>query len=118
MNTPHRMVIRKATNGGFIAEHQYKANPGGPTPDNEEFQLPTLARLKKHIGAHFEPEPKPQKRTTQQDRDEIRSLRSGRKQLLDSLPDPRREWTGRDPQAEDPRQMRQGPLEEFPMKRI
>jgi hypothetical protein len=148
---PHRMVVRKTANAGYIAEHHYKPEPGGPTPDSDEYQLPTLARLKKHIGAHFEPEPirmavpssfedggqvqqtglalvhngekvvpaKPkQKQTVPQDRDEIRSLRSGRKQLLDSLPDPRREWTGRDPQTEDPRQMRQGPLEDFPMKRI
>lgn len=118
MKSPHRMILRKTANDGFIAEHHYQAEPGGPTPESDEYQLPTLARLKKHIGAHFEPEPKSQKRTPQQDRDEIRSLRSGRKQLLDNLQDKRQEWTGRDPQTEDPRQMRQGPLEDFPMKRI
>lgn len=52
----HRIHIRKAANGGFIAENHYKAEAGGQMPEMEEHSIPDLDQLHQHIDEHMSPD--------------------------------------------------------------
>ena len=48
---PHVIHIRRAANGGFIVEHEYKKGDGDgdEPPDNEEHQVNNIDELQQHI---------------------------------------------------------------------
>jgi len=52
----HKMHIRRATSGGFIAEHE--SMPGSePMGPNEEHAVPNLEALQQHVAEHFSGQP-------------------------------------------------------------
>jgi hypothetical protein len=51
--TVHKMHIRRTANGGYIAEHEFKGEPGEPPIENEEHHIPDLDTLQAHVGEHM-----------------------------------------------------------------
>lgn len=51
----HRMHIRRSANGGFIAEHHFKAEKGkeADVQEPEEHQVSDIDQLKQHLEEHM-----------------------------------------------------------------
>lgn len=49
----HRMNIRHAASGGYIAEHQFKPSMNGPAQEPEEHAIPDMDALKAHVEQHM-----------------------------------------------------------------
>jgi len=54
----HRMEIKRAANGGYIATHHFKQEPGevGPAPESEDNALSDMNQLHDHLDEHMGPE--------------------------------------------------------------
>jgi hypothetical protein len=51
--TVHKMHIRRTANGGYIAEHEFKSEPGATPVENEEHHVPDLNTLQAHVGEYM-----------------------------------------------------------------
>jgi hypothetical protein len=47
------MHIRKADNGGFIAQHELPPDEQGAPQPGQEHILPDIGALQQHVGDHF-----------------------------------------------------------------
>jgi len=55
---PHRMEIRHAASGGYIATHHFKPEPDemgrmGPSPESEDHAISDMAQLHDHMDEHM-----------------------------------------------------------------
>lgn len=54
---PHKLHVRHAAGGGYIAEHHFKGGANGEAPpEMEEHAVPDIAALQEHVGQHMAPE--------------------------------------------------------------
>ncbi len=142
---PHKIEIRELTDGSFHIKHSSKPRADRPedseeftAPDSahmvqhvaktfgatakprsfaEGGEVEQTGMALVHAGEKVIPAPKKSapKRSIKQDRDEIRSLRIGRQQVLDAQPEGKRLMI--DPKTADPRWDRKDPLETFPQNK-